>query len=172
MVFNGFVCVARVLIVWSKKRDWKRVKTEFFVSKWFFLTYRFLVFCSLLNPYFYKKGWPQFGSYLKTICRSTYPKFLLSCRLIRYQGWPTQIPRSIVRRTKVAFWSPILAPSGLILNGLGGREWKFVYRFFDLPQQCCEKVFRYRWVFTVMYVDHSYWRVQTFEGIWVLPRLC
>ena len=58
------------------------------------------------------------------------PKFLHSCRLIRYQGWPTEILCSLVRSTKIAFWSPIRPPFNWILNGLGGREWKFVYRFF------------------------------------------
>ena len=89
--------------------------------------------------------------------------FLFACKLIRYQGWLTEILCSLVRSTKIPFWSPIRPPFNWIPNGLGGRELKFVYRF-SIYHNSTEKNFCYRWVFTIMRVDRSYWRVQTFWG--------
>ena len=126
------LCKVRVEI----ERGWKM---SFLSRSGFSFTYHFLVFCSFWILILYK-GMTTVWIIPKKHLQVHVPSwFLFPCKLIRYQGWPTQILCSLVRSTKIPFWSPIRPPFNWIPNGLGGREWKFVYRFFDLPQQCWEK---------------------------------
>ena len=170
--YSHLGCVCAMVSMGDVRTKMERGLKMSFSLEVVFLYLSYLSILFIFEFLFYTKGWPQFGSYLKTICRFPYPRG--SCSPANLLG--TKDDRL---RYSVPSWEVLRSPFGHLsalrstefLMGWGGGN-ENSCTVFRSTTTVLRKIFRYRWVFTIMYVDHSYWRVQTFEGIWVLPRLC
>ena len=159
------LCKVRVEI----ERGWKM---SFLSRSGFSFTYHFLVFCSFWILILYKgmtTVWiiPKNHLQVRSPEGSYIPADLLGTKddLLRYS-----VPSWEVLRSPFGHLSALRSTE--FLMGWGGGNENSCTAFWSTTTVLRKKIFRYRWVFTIMYVDHFYWRVQTFEGIWVLPRLC